>query len=60
MAEAFEASVRLAGDLPFQIEESIPDIIDGPTPLGNLQVLVNRKFGDGKAIMDLHHADFFP
>ena len=54
MAEAFEAAVRLAGNLPTEVEHAGRDVLGGLAPRGDLQIFVDHQLGDGEAIVDLH------
>jgi len=60
MAEAFQASVGLAGNLPVYIVEALHDILWRLSPFGDVQILVGHELRDRKAVMDLHHADLLP
>ena len=58
MAEAFQAAVDLGGNpAAFQIVKTVHDILDGPAPFRDVQVLVGDHLGDGEAVVEFHHAD---
>ncbi len=48
------------GTLPVTVVEAVEDVLHRPAALGDVEVFVGHQLGDGKTVVELHHADLFP
>src|SRR5271157_1958299 len=61
MAEALQPTVHLAWDpVTVTIVKPVKSVLYGLAPFRNMEILVCDQFRDGEAVVDFHHADFFP